>query len=479
MTLKKQAISGFFWTGLQQFGRQGIAFITSIILARILSPYEFGLIAMIGIFIALGDSLIKGGLTNSLIRSENISEDDYSTVFIFNLIGSLLIYLLLYILAPSIATFYKQTELVEIIRWYGIVFIINALSAVQITRLTKKMDFKTQLIISLPSIFLSSSIGIYLAYNDYGVWSLVWSAIVQSLASTIQLWLHTRWIPNFVFSKEKFKLHFSYGVRIMLASILDIIFVNIYTLIIGRFFLPIQVGYYNRANTLQMFPVTNLSMIVNKVSFPLFASIQNDDIRLKQVFRKMMQLILYVIAPILVLMAVLAEPIFRFLFTEKWLPAVPYFQILCYNGILYPIHSYNLQILNVKGRSDLFLKLEVLKKTLAVIMILITFQFGIYGLLIGSTITSTIAFFINTYFSGKLINYNAFDQLKDLFPTFAIAALMGGITFFSDYFFIRNFLSDLLRILTLGIFGLLFFAIFSFILKLDAYTEIKHIIFKK
>ncbi len=478
MSLKKQAISGVFWTGLQQFGRQGIAFVTSIVLARILSPYEFGLIAMIGIFIALGDSLIKSGLTNSLIRTENINEDDYSTVFIFNMVGSVLIYLIMFLLAPFIANFYKQIELVEIIRWYSLVFIINALSAVQLTRLTKIMDFKTQLIVSLPSIIISSLIGIYMAYANYGVWSLIWSAIIQSLLSTVQVWFYSKWIPNFVFSIEKFKLHFTYGFKIMLSSLLDIIFVNIYTLVIGRFFHPLQVGYYNRANTLQMFPVTNLSMIVNKVSFPLFASIQNDDIRLKEVYRKMMQLVLFISAPILVLMAVLAEPIFRFLFTEKWLPAVPYFQILCYNGILYPIHSYNLQILNVKGRSDLFLKLEVLKKSLVVVMILITFQFGIYGLLIGSTITSTIAFFINTYFSGKLINYNAFSQIKDLMPILVITSLMGGLIFFSDYF-AKNFLSDFVRIVSLGLLGVGIFISFSLFFKLNSYIELKSIILKK
>jgi O-antigen/teichoic acid export membrane protein len=219
-------------------------------------------------------------------------------------------------------------------------------------------------------------------------------------------------------------------------------------------------------------------MIVNKVSFPLFASIQNDDIRLKEVYRKMMQLVLYIIAPVLVLMAVLAEPIFRFLFTEKWLPAVPYFQILCYNGILYPIHSYNLQILNVKGRSDLFLKLEVLKKSLVVLMILISFQFGIYGLLIGSTITSTIAFFINTYFSGKLINYNAFNQIKDLFPILFITLLMGGLIFFSD-FYVKNSLSDFMRIVCLGFLGIGIYISFSLIFKLNSYIELKSIIFRK
>lgn len=479
MTLKKQAVSGVFWTTIQQFGKQGIAFFTSLILARLLSPQEFGLIAMISVFIALGDGVIKSGLTNSLIRSENLDEEDYSTVFYFNLLGSFVVYGILYFSAPFIAKFYNQSQLTEIIQIYGVIFIVNAFSAVQLARLTKQLDFKTQMIVALPSIVISSAIGIYMAYNGYGVWSLVWNSLIQSGLSTIQLWYHSKWIPVLKFSTEKFKYHFNYGFKIMLSGTIDILFTNIYAIIIGKYFIPAQVGFYNRASTLQMFPVINLSMILSKVSFPLFAKIQNDNEKLKSVYKKLMQMVTFLIAPTLIFMGVLAEPLFRFLFTEKWLPAVPYFQILCYNGILYPLHSYNLQILNVKGRSDLFLKLELIKKVIVVIMLVISFQFGIFGLLIGSTITSTIAFFINNYYSGKYIGYNAFEQLKDVLPIIIIAVFSGGIIYLTDTFVFKPNLIDFLRLLLNSLIGLILFIILSYYLKIQALTEFKNILQKK
>lgn len=479
MTLKKQAVSGVFWTTIQQFGKQGIAFLTSLILARLLSPQEFGLIAMISVFIALGDGVIKSGLTNSLIRSENLDESDYSTVFYFNLLGSFVVYGILYFSAPWIANFYNQSQLTEIIQIYGVIFIVNAFSAVQLARLTKQLDFKTQMIVALPSIVISSTIGIYMAYNGYGVWSLVWNSLIQSGLSTVQLWYHSKWIPVLKFSTEKFKYHFNYGFKIMISGIIDILFTNIYAIIIGKYFIPAQVGFYNRASTLQMFPVINLSMILSKVSFPLFAKIQNDNEKLKEVYKKLMQMVTFLIAPTLIFMGVLAEPLFRFLFTEKWLPAVPYFQILCYNGILYPLHSYNLQILNVKGRSDLFLKLELIKKGLVIIMILICFQFGIYGLLIGSSVISTIAFFINNYYSGRYINYNAFEQLKDVLPIIVIAVFSGAIIFILDTYIFKSNLIDFLRLLLNSLIGLILFIILSYNLKIQALFEFKNILQRK
>jgi O-antigen/teichoic acid export membrane protein len=265
----------------------------------------------------------------------------------------------------------------------------------------------------------------------------------------------------------------------MLSGTIDILFTNIYAIIIGRYFIPAQVGFYNRASTLQMFPVVNFSMILSKVSFPLFAKIQHDNEKLKSVYKKLMQMVTFLIAPTLIFMGVLAEPLFRFLFTEKWLPAVPYFQILCYNGILYPLHSYNLQILNVKGRSDLFLKLELIKKVIVVIMLVISFQFGIFGLLIGSTITSTIAFFLNNYYSGKYIGYNAFEQLKDVLPIVIIAAFSGSIIYLTDTYVFKPNLIDFLRLLLNSLIGLILFIILSYYLKIQALTEFKNILQKK
>ncbi len=479
MSLKKQALSGVFWSSMQLFGNQFIGFGVSMVLARLLLPSEFGLIAMLGVFIGLGTALINSGLTQSLIRTENLDDEDFSTVFFFNLGGSIVIYSIIYIVAPCIADFYNQEILTSIVRVYCIVFIINAFSAIQITRLTKMMDFKTQLKVSLPSLIIGGSVGITMAYNDYGVWSLVWGNITQTIAGTLQLWFWSQWRPSWVFNRKKFDYHFNYGVKLMLSGILDLIFTNAYTIIIGKFFAPAQVGFYNRAQTLQMLPVKSISSIVTKVSFPLFSSIQNDDVRLKSIYKRIMQMVVFLVTPTLILLAVLGEPLFRLLFTEKWLPAVPYFQILCVTGILYPINLYNLQILNVKGRSDLFLKLEVFKKIIVTVVILVSFQFGIYGLLYGSILTSVTGFFINTHYSAKFLNYPAWEQTKDLLPIIGLGILTGAVVYFVDINFTQSISNDFLRLVLGGSSGVALYAAVAYLFKMNSLTELIHIIQRK
>lgn len=479
MTLKQQALSGIFWTALQQFSTQGIGFVVSVFLARLLLPAEFGLIAMIGVFMGIGVALMNSGLGSSLIRTDNPTQEDYSTVFFFNLAGSILIYVFMYFVAPFIATFYEQDLLTTIIRWYTVIFIINAFSMIQTTRLTKLLDFKTQMKVSVPSTIIGGSVGVAMAYLGYGVWSLVVMGIVQVATSTLQLWFYTKWKPTWVFNKKKFKYHFNYGYKLTLSSLLDTVFVNAYTIIIGKFFAPAQVGFFNRADTLKQLPVSNISAILNKVTFPLFAEIKNDDIRLKSVYKKIMQLVVFVVAPVLLVMAALAEPFFRFLFTEKWLPAVPYFQILCWNGILYPIHAYNLNILNVKGRTDLFLKLEIVKKIFIVLVVLVSLQFGIYGLLYGSVVTSVLAFFINTHYTGKFLNYAALEQVKDILPIILLATLSSGFVCGLDMYLQEQQTVDVLRLILGSLLGVLLYVILSFTFKMTAITELKKLILKK
>lgn len=472
MSLKKQALSGVFWSSLQLFGTQGIGLVVSIILARLLLPAEFGLIAMLGIFMGLAATLINSGLTTSLIRTENLDEEDYSTVFFFNLGVSCFLYGLIVLLAPYIASFYNQPVLTPVVRVYSITFVINAFSAIQVTRLNKYMDFKTQLKVSIPSLLIGCAVGVTMAYMGYGVWSLVWSAIIQSVASTMQLWYFANWKPLWVFNVEKFKFHFNYGIKLMFSGILDLLFTNAYTIIIGKFFAPAQVGFYNRAENLQMFPVSAINSIIGKVTFPLFATIQNDDELLKMVYKKIMQMVLFLVTPTLVLMAVVAEPLFRLLLTEKWLPAVPYFQILCFNGILYPIHSYNLQILVVKGRSDLFLKLEIVKKILTVVIILISFQFGIYGLLYGSVIGSVLCFFINTHYSGKFLNYTAWQQTKDILPIIFVSIGVGGLVLVSDLVLQNHYFIDFFRLAFGSVLGIVLYILAAYLFKLSSLFEL-------
>lgn len=479
MSLKQKALSGIFWTLIQQFSSQGISFIVTIILARLLLPEQFGLIAILNVFVNIGSILMDGGMGQSLIRTENPDIEDYSTVFYFNLIVSFIIYSVVYILSPFIAEFYNQPELEYITKWYCIIFITNAFSSIHYTRLTKNMEFKKELTITIPSLILSSTVGVLMAYNGFGIWSLVISSILQSTTVGIQLWFRSDWKPIIKFNKEKFYFHFKYGYKLTLSGILDAFFNNIYVLIIGKYFAANQVGFFNRADSLKQLPVNNISSVLNKITFPLFAKIQDDNERLKEMNKKIMQMVLYFVAPTLLIMAALGEPLFRLLFTDKWLPAVPYFQILCWGGILYPIHAYNLNILKVKGRSDLFLRLEIFKKVIVIITIISSISFGIIGLLYGTIITSIIAFFINTYYTGKLINYSSFKQLKDLTPILIVAALTGGLVYSLDLLLLNKILNDIFRLIVGSIFGIIIFYLLSILLRLDSLNELKLIIKKK
>ena len=478
MSLKKQALAGVKWTFIQQFGVQGIGFIVSIILARLLDPKEFGLIAMITIFIGIGGALLNSGLGSSLIRSKKLDEEDYATVFYFNLVISVFIYFTTYISAPYIAQFYKQPILIDLVRWLSLTFIINAFAIIQTTRLTRIMDFKTQTIVAIPSLIIGAIVGVTMAYLNYGVWSLIGFNLVKTLANTIQLWIHSKWKPLWVFSKEKFKHHFNFGYKLTLSGILDIIFNNAYHIIIGKFFPVAQLGFYQRANSLQMYPVGTISAIMSKVTYPLFAQIQDDNIRLKSVYKKILQMNIYILAPLLIVAGVLAEPLFRFLLTEKWLPAVPYFQILVITGVLYPIHAFNLNILNVKGRSDLFLKLEIIKKVMIVIVISISIKYGIIGLLYGRIVTSIIAFFINTHYSGKFISYSAWEQVKDIAPIFTLSIFTGATVFLFDYYTKSILQYDFLRLTLSSILAALIYLYLSYSFKLNSLTEIINIIKK-
>jgi teichuronic acid exporter len=476
MSLRKEALSGMIWTYFQQFGSQLISFGVSIVLARLIMPEEFGLIGMIAIFMGLGTALFQGGLTSSLIRTKELTEDDYSTVFFFNLAGSFVIYGVLFLAAPWISEFYKQPTLVNITRVYGLTYILSAFGTVQNTILTKELKFKKQAIISLPALVISSSIGLVMAYFNYGVWSLVVSALVNTLVISILLWISSDWYPKRIFSVEKFQQHFHYGYKLTLSSILDIIFTNIYQIVIGRYYSPALVGYYTRANSLMMLPVGNVSGALNRVIFPLFSKVQDDIPRFRNAYKQIMQMVLFIITPIIVLMALLAKPLIILLFTDKWIAVVPIFQIICFTGVLYPIHKYNLLVLQVKGRSDLFLKLEVIKKVALSVILIVSFFYGFYALLWGQLLFSIVALLINTHYAGRMLEYTMMQQLKDIAPVFAFAMIMGVVTYF-----VANALKDynnITQLLVAGLSGGIIYLIVAHVFNFESIKDIKNLIVK-
>lgn len=474
MSLKKQAIAGIKWTFLQQFSVQIINFAVQIILARLLMPEMFGLIAMVVVFMSIGQALMDGGMTSSLIRTNNPDQLDYSTVFITNIIMSLGVYGVVFIAAPYIALFYNQEILTNIIRILSLTFVIRALVAVHMAKLTKEMNFKLQMKLQIPSTILAGIVGITMAYNGYGVWSLVWLNLVQAISFTVQTLLFMTWRPSLIFNFEKFKYHFNFGYKLTLASLIDVIFNDAYRIVIGKFYSPAVVGFFHQAETLRLFPVQQISTVVGKVTYPLFAKMNNDE-ALKFAYKITMKLVLALIVPLMLALILIAEEGFRFLFGEKWLPAVPYFQILALASIVRPLSTYNLNILKVKGRSDIFLRLEILKKFIGIVLLVIGLNFQVIGLVISLTVFSYISFIVNMYFSGILISYSIKEQLKDTLLLYVL-----GMLVFLLLYFLKNNLNYMAEfdLISIFLYIFLFFLIYYLVLSVldkDLLDTIKNI----
>ena len=480
MSLKQKTIGGLFWTFSQQFSSQIIGFGVSVIIARILSPAEFGLIGMLGIFIAVGNSLMDTGMTSSLIRSVDADQRDYSTVFVINMAASIFIYGIIYFAAPYIAAFYGHAVLEDIVRVYALSFVFTAFRGVQAAKLTKEMKFKVQMMIQIPSVILGGTVGIVCAYAGYGVWSLVYMYVFQAFVFSIQHWFYSGWRPDLKFDYERFKYHFNFGYKITLSGLITTVYQNIFTVIIGKYFSAAQLGYYTRALSLRQLPISNLSAALSKVTYPLFSSIHDNDVKLKEVYRRLIQQVIFWIVPFLILLMVIAEPLIRFLLTEKWLPAVPYFQILCVAGMLYPLQSYNYNIIKVKGRTDITLKMQIVKKTLGIAGIFIAIPYGIYGLLYFQIISAVIDYYLDAYYGGRMINYSMPEQLKDIFPSVSLAVIIGLAAWQIDLFLFRMYsLNDLSRMI---IGGLIYFASYlgiSLGMKMSPAVDFKKLVLKQ
>lgn len=466
--LKKKTIYGLVWSTAEQFSVQGIQFIIGIILARILLPSDYGMIGMLTIFIAISQSLIDGGFSTALIQKKNPTNDDYSTVFYFNFAISIGIYSILYICAPIIADFYNTPLLTDLTRAIGITIIINSFSIVQTTKLSKKLDFKTQAKASLSAVLISGFIGIYLAYNGLGVWSLVIQNLIRKTINSAMLWFVASWIPALVFSITSLKTLFNFGSRLLYSSLISTVFDNLYTLVIGKVYQADQLGFYTRANQFQQLPSQNLTSIIQRVTFPVLSSIQEDSKRLLTSYRKIIRFSAFIVFPLMLLLAVIAEPLIRLVLTEKWIQSASFLQIMCFAGLLYPIHSINLNILKVKGYSDLFLRLEILKKVLMICILSITISFGIKTMLLGQVIFSFLALGLNTYYTSRFINYSQYSQFKDLISIFLLALFTSILI----YILIQTVNSDLLKLVLGLIVGLLLYYFTAKILKFPEISEV-------
>jgi O-antigen/teichoic acid export membrane protein len=470
--IQENTIKGLYWSFFERIGYQGIQFLIAIILARLLLPDQFGLIAMLAIFMAVAQSFVDSGFSSALIQKQDATHLDECSIFYFNIVFGFLVTGSMFLSAPWIAAFYRIPLLTPLVRVLSLNLIINAFGVIQTTLLTKRIDFKSQMKVSAIAAFFSGSIGVAMANQGYGVWSLVAQSITNNFFRTILLWFFLPWRPSWIFSFVSLRSMFPFGSKLLFSGLLDTIYNNLYLVVIGKMFSATALGYYTQAEQTVRFPVSNLSSTVGRVTFPVFSSLQDDKDRLKRATRKALSSLAMVNFPLMIGMAVVAKPLVLVVLTDKWLPCVPYLQLLCIAGILYPLHVINLNVLMAQGRSDLFFRLEIYKKATITAAICITAPWGIMAMIYGQIATSTFAYYLNSYYTGRLISYPASEQIKNCFPILSLASLMGFFVFLAGYIPLKNNLALLFSQVSIGI---ILYISFCSIMRIPSFVEIRSI----
>ena len=417
------------WSLFEAIGQRGVQFVVGIILARLLLPEQFGLIGMLLVFMAVAQTFVDSGFGAALIQKQNIAKEDTCSIFYFNILVSCIIAGGLCFLAQRVALFYGQPILAPMLQVMSSVLVINSFGQVHSILLTKSLNFKARAKVTLYASVLSGLIGLGMAYWGYGVWSLVAQQIGSAIFSTILLWVFSSWRPAWLFSFKSLREMFSFGSKLLVSGLLNTIFDNIYLVVIGKLFLPADLGYYTRANALQQLPSTTFSSVVGRVTFPVFSTIQDDPERIRRGIKKALTMLVFINFPLMIGLAVVARPLVLVLLTEKWTPCIPYLQLLCLVGLMYPLHVINLNVLQALGRSDLFLRLEVIKKVLIALNILITWRWGIMAMITGQVVVSLISYYFNAYYNKALLKYSFFTQIGDLTPYLINALIMGGLIY--------------------------------------------------
>ena len=447
-----------------------------IIMARILTPADYGLVGMLAIFIAVSQSLVDSGFSQALIRKQDRSEIDNSTVFYFNIGIGIILYLALFFSAPLIARFYDEPILVPITRAIGLSVVFNSLAVVQRALLTVRLDFKTQAKASFIGAIVSGTIGISLAYTGFGVWAIVWQQLSNLAIVTVLLWIFSHWKPIWAYSWTSFKELFNFGSKLLASGLLNTIFNNLYLIVIGKFFKASDLGYYTRAHQFTDFASSNITGIFQRVTYPVLATIQNDDERLANVYRRLLKTSAFIIFPLMMGLAAVAKPMVLSFLNQEWLFSAVIIQVLCFAQMWYPVHSINLNLLQVKGRSDLFLKLEIIKKIITTLTLCITLPMGLIPMCWGMLFNSLIALGINTHYTGKLIHLGFFKQMMDLLPILFLSLATGAVV----YITVTVIPMNSWLALTVGVLeGIAFYTLCAKIFRFNEFSELLSIIHRK
>lgn len=477
MQLFKKTINGVIWSLTNSIGVHLLNFFLHIVLARILDPSAFGILALLQVFYSIGLYLTDSGMNSSIIRLKEPEPEDYSTVFSANLLFSVILYIVVFFGAPLFEEFYDVDGFATLVRVYCLSFIIRSLATTQATFLVKSMNFKRLTVIEMPSLILGGLCGVAMALNGFGVWSLIGLNLTQSVVYAILYWYSSDWRPSISFNITRFKFHFGFGFKISLTNVFNAVFDNLYNVIIGKMFSITALSYYNRAESFQLLPGRILSAALEKVTYPMFSEIQEDVEAMKRTYRTILLILLYWLAPFLILASIISEPLFVFLLTEKWRNMVPLFQILLLAGIFNPMQRFNLNILRIKNKPGLILKLNIAKRVLLVLAVLASFSFGLKAMVWAQSVSFVFSFLMIEYYVGREIDYSIGDFFRDSLSTFALLLVWSGFTgLFFSYFSLEG--AKFYLIILFAILAMVIYIVVSYFFGNRAFIESRGILLK-
>lgn len=465
MGKSNKVFTNLIWRFAERCGAQIVAFIVSVVLARILAPEDYGTIALITVFTTILQVFVDSGLGNALIQKKNADDLDFSTVFFTNIAFCSVLYLGIFLCAPLISSFYGRSEMIPYIRVLSLTVLISGVKNVQQAYVSRKMLFKKFFFSTLGGTIIAAIVGIIMALTGFGVWALVAQQVINLTIDTAILWITVKWRPHRMFSFERLKGLFSFGWKLLVSSLIDTIYGDIRQLIIGKIYTSADLAYYNQGKKIPNLIVTNINTSIDSVLLPAMSNVQEDREHVKNMTRRSIKVSVYIMAPLMIGVAFIAEPLVRLILTDKWLPCVPYLVIFCITFMFYPIHTANLNAIKALGRSDLFLKLEIMKKVVGMIALLSTMWFGVMAMAYSLLVTSLLSQIINSWPNRKLLNYSYIDQLKDIFPSILLAVFMGVCVNLVSWLA----LPDLLTIIIQVVLGAVIYILGSIIFKIDSF----------
>lgn len=468
---KTKLATNFIWRFAERIGAQGVKLLIELVLARILLPDDYGLIALVTVFITTLQVFVDSGLGNALIQKKDADDIDFSSVFWFNIIWCLILYGFLFLASPLFARFYDRPELSSILRVLGIQMIIAGVKNVEQAYVSRTMQFKRFFFATLGGTLGAAVVGIWMAYHGFGVWALVAQHLVNTLMDTAILWITVSWKPKFLFSFSRLKTLFSYGWKLLVSSLIDTVYSEIRQLIIGRIYSSSDLAFYNRGRQFPLLFVGNVNTAIDSILLPTLSQSQDNKSRVKAMTRRAIQISVYILAPMMIGFACVGEPLVRLLLTDKWLPSVPFMRLFCVTFILYPIHTANLNAIKAMGRSDIFLKLEIIKKVIGLTALFLTMRISVMAMAYSLLITSVLSSIINSWPNRALLEYSYMDQMRDIVPSILLSVFMGGIVYCIKYIGMKDWMTLLIQI----VLGVVVYWIGSVLFHMESYYYILRI----